>query len=329
MAGAFRDDVNSVRQKGMDEAIADLESELAEMQKTSPTTRDGQPNPMLAPLRERLDPMRSDTTNQLLDFQVRAGVAAIAPNSAFNLVLGAAGGLVLGILAALGMAALSTRLRNSADVRDMTGIEPLVEVPAAGSIGLDRLRENRMRTLANIISLQDLPKSTVVALTDIRGVRGARDLAEAQAKLSAQLGYRTVLVYADNDASQAALGAGFNDALLDSSRVHSLMKDGEVESLKIVPSGSVVADRYSRMTRERILSVFDELRTCADTIVVVAPSIADATETQLVCAAADLTILVVAKGSSRAGDVTSAAEALADAHAVLLGAVLIDATNGS
>ena len=131
----------------------------------------------------------------------------------FNLVLGAVGGLLLGILAALGMAALSTRLRNSADLLDKTGIEPLVEVPSAGSIGLDRLREDRLRTLANIVSLQDLPKSTVVALTDSRGVRGARDLAEALAKLSAQQGYRTVLVYADNDASQPAKGAGFNDAL--------------------------------------------------------------------------------------------------------------------
>ena len=34
--------------------------------------------------------------------------------------------------------------------------------------------------------------------------------------------------------------------------------------------------------------------------------------------------LVVAKDSSRAGDVTAAVEALANAHAVLLGAVLID-----
>ena len=183
-----------------------------------------------------------------------------------------------------------------------------------------------MRTLANIVSLQDLPKSSVIALTDSRGARGARDLAEALAELSAQQGYRTVLVYADNDASQPADGAGFNDALADSSLVHNVLKDGAVESLKILPAGSVVADRYSLMTRERIVAVLDELRTGADTIVVVAPSIAETTETQLVCAAADLTMLVVTRGSSRAGDVTSAAEALADAHAVLLGAVLIDGT---
>ena len=109
-----------------------------------------------------------------------------------------------------------------------------------------------------------------------------------------------------------------------------MLKDGEVESLKILPSGSVVADRYSRMTRERIVAVFDELRTRADTIVVVAPSIADTTETQLVCAAADLTMLVVARrfvtGRRRH---LSRLRRSQDAHAVLLGAVLIDETNGS
>jgi len=145
--------------------------------------------------------------------------------------------------------------------------------------------------------------------------------------LSAQQGGRTVLVYADNDASQSADGAGFNDALADSGLVHDVLIDGDVESLKILPAGSTLADRYSLVTHERIDAVLDKLRTDADTIIVAAPSIAETTEAQLVCAAADVTILVVTRGSSRAGDVTSAAEALAKAHAVLLGTVLIDRTN--
>ena len=58
----------------------------------------------------------------------------------------------------------------------------------------------------------------------------------------------------------------------------------------------ILADRYSRLTRGRIVAVLDELRTDADTIVVAAPSIPETAETQLVCAAADLTILVVARG---------------------------------
>jgi len=64
---------------------------------------------------------------------------------------------------------------------------------------------------------------------------------------------------------------------------------------------------------------------------VAAPSIADSTEAQFeaqsLCAAAERTVLVVAKGKSLAGDLTAAAEALAKANAVLLGAVLIEGSN--
>jgi hypothetical protein len=47
----------------------------------------------------------------------------------------------------------------------------------------------------------------------------------------------------------------------------------------------------------------------------------------LLCAAAERTVLVAAKGKSRAGDVTAAAEALTKAPAVLLGVVLIEGSN--
>jgi len=97
--------------------------------------------------------------------------------------------------------------------------------------------------------------------------------------------------------------------------------------MKVLPAGSVVADRSSRVTRERICLLLDKLRPIADTIVVAAPSIADSTEAQLLCAAAERTVLVAARGKSRAGDVTAAAEALAKAHTVLLGAVLIEGSN--
>ena len=101
--------------------------------------------------------------------------------------------------------------------------------------------------------------------------------------------------------------------------------------MRVLRGGSVVADRSSRVTRERIGALLDKLRPIADTIVVAAPSIADSTEAQfeaqVLCAAAERTVLVAAKGKSRAGDVIAAAEALAKAHAALLGVVLIEGSN--
>jgi hypothetical protein len=325
MANAFRDDINSVRQAGYEKAIADAEAELITLR--SQPEPDGKMNPLVPLAQTRLDMMHADSAEQLQDLQLRAGVIETQPSAVFELGKGAAGGLLLGILAALGLAALSQRLVSSADLVDKTGIEPLVEVPGGDSIEAIRLREDRLRTLANIVSLQDLPKSAVVALTDCRGAQEAEYLAESVARLSAQKGYRTVLVYANNDALQPTNHAGFNDVLADSSLVNSALIDGAVDSLKILPAGSVVADRYPLISRERIDAVLDELRMGADTIVVAAPPIADTIESQPICAAADFTMLVVGRRSSRSGDVTSAAEALADAHAVLLGAVMTDGKN--
>jgi Mrp family chromosome partitioning ATPase len=274
-------------------------------------------------LQDRIDSLRDSLTNRLQDLQLKAGVTKIAPRRAYNLVLGAAGGLALGILAALGMAAVSTRIRSSADLREKTGIEPLVEVPSARSIRKRRLREDRIRTLGNIVSSQDSSSSLIVALTDSRGVHGAEAIAEALAKVLAQQEYRTVLVYGD-DVSRSAEDASSNGGLDDASLVHQMLEAGEVQSLKILSWPKVFANRYSRMTRERIEAILDELRADADVIVVAAPSVADSTDAQLLSAAADSTVLVVDTGSSRAGDVTSAIEILGRARAVVLGVVLID-----
>jgi Mrp family chromosome partitioning ATPase len=295
-----------------------------QLSKVSPLAGDGSTNAYYVLLQQRIDEARNNSVNELMGLQPRAGVTMNPPKVVLNLVAGAVGGLLLGVLAALGLGTLSTRLTSSADLRDKTGVELLTEVPAAGSVKRDMLREDRLRELTNIVSLEDLPKPAVIAMTDSRGSRGARDIAEALAELSARQGSRTVLVYADNDASKPAGGPGFNDALVDSTLVHGVLKDGDIKSLKILPAGSILADRYSLVTRERVAAVLDQLRTSADTIIVSAPSITETAETQLLCAAADATILVVTRKSSRARDVTSAAEALAKAHAILLGAVLID-----
>jgi polysaccharide biosynthesis transport protein len=325
MAETFRDDINFIRRKGKGEAVADLEQQLSTLNQFAP---DGSANPVYAAMQDRMDQIRYESaTNELQDLQLRAGVTKIEPKTRVNIATAAVGGLLLGILAALGMATVSTRLKDADDLQDKTGVQTLVQLPSSRSSRLKTLREDRMRTLANVVTLQNLPKSAVIALTDSSGVRGARALAEALAKVWAQQGNRTVLIYADNVASQPIEGAGFHDALMDSNLVDSLLQPSGFESLRILPSGSGVTDDSSRTTSERIAAILIELRGRADKIVIAAPPIADTTDSQLVCAAADLTLLVVSTRSSRSGHVTSAVEKLAQSNAVLLGAVLIDETD--
>lgn len=329
MAVAFRQDINAIHEADKKQTLADLTSQLDRTQPAS----DNPINPMLAtPLQEQIFNTRHDLTNELQDLQLRAGVTTNAPPGVRSLVVPAAGGLLLGLLAALGISVLSTRLWSSADIRERTDVEPLVEVPESGSVARNRLREHRLRTLANIVSSGDLSMPKVVAVTDTRGARGAQNVAWTLAEFWAKQGHRTVLVYTD-DASCQQGSWGFIDALGDLSwidRFDEVLRDGAVASMKVLPGGSVVADRSSRVTRERISEFLDKLRPLADTIVVAAPPMAFTEaqfEAQLLCAAAERTVLVAAKGKSRAGDVTAAAEALAKGPTVLLGAVLIEGSN--
>lgn len=325
MAEAFRDDVNAVQKSAYESAIRSNKQQLDALL-SKPPGPDGIPDPLIPILAQRLDTLRSELTSQLQDLQLRGGVVEVESKRLFGLATRAVGGLLLGIVAALGLAAVSTRLDSAADVLDRTGIEPLIDVPAGGSEPRNRLRRERLRTLANIVSMQDLPKSSVVAFTDCRGAREARDLADAVATLSAEKGYQTVLVHADNDARQHTEGAGFNDVIAFSDLADSVLKDGAVGGLKVMTSGPFVADRYSLISRERMTALVDELRLNADIVVVAAPPIADTIDAQQICAAADFTIVVVGRRSSRAGDVTAAVDSLADARAILLGTVLADET---
>jgi polysaccharide biosynthesis transport protein len=327
MAEAFINDINPAGTTSLDLAVIDIEGKFRDLQQAFPdqTAVMNQATNLQA----ALEAVRNSEPDRLQDLQRQAGVTKIPPPYR-QLGPAAAGGLLLGVLAALGMAAVSTRIRSSAELLEKTGLEPLVEVPDARSVRQSRLREDRIRALADIVSSQDSPKPLVIALTDSRGARGAGGIAEALAKVLAQQEYRTVLVYdnADNDASQSAENAGSENVLDNSNLVHLVLEDGDVESLKILPWCGFFASRYSRVTRERIVAVLDELRSGADIIVVAAPSIADSRDAQLLCAAADFTVLVVASQSSRAGDVTSAVEVLGRARADVLGVVLIHGTNG-
>ena len=320
-AKAFRADINATQQEGKQGYIDSLRQQLSRI---GPIAPNGQPDPYYAAVQDRIDNVEADITNQLQLFQPRLGVEEKAPSLTLNLTLGAIGGLVIGSVAALAMAACSRRVKTAADLRDRTGVEPLAEVPAAGTGKRQLLREERLRTLANIVSA-NLPKPVVIAVADADGGRGAREIAEALSVSFARRGHRAVLVHADNEPSGLGAGPGFNGLLADSRAVQAALVDGETESLQLLPAGPVVPDRYATMTRERIDRVFGELRQSFEAIVVAAPPAGEA-DGQVLCAAADATILVVIKDSSRFTDVSSSAAVLKAMHAVVLGAVLMDGT---
>ncbi|MFE3290947.1 hypothetical protein [Rhodococcus sp. NPDC059234] len=329
MAEALRDDVNAVRTEGTKGSLEQLTKQLDAMRATQVP---GVLDPSITALQDRIDSIRFDSTNQLQDLQLRAGVTEVRPKGSFDLLLAAVGGLILGTLAALALATVSTRLRTLDDVREKTDVEPLVEVPRGGSDERNAAREDRLRQVANMTRLADLPRPTVVAVTETRNVSGARTIARALAELPAIQGDRTILVQAtpSPESDSAPRGAGLAGVLADDPEysVQRALCAGNVPTMSILPPGELGADPFTLFTPDRIAALVDSLRSMADMVVIEAPSISKVSEAQVLCAAADCTILVIAKGTSRAGDVDEAARTLTKAHALLLGAVMLDQAPG-
>jgi protein-tyrosine kinase len=165
----------------------------------------------------------------------------------------------------------------------------------------------------------------IVSFTDTRGSQDSRDLALSIARLWAKQGRRTVLIDAITSDGDSR---GFLDARAKRVPVAGLLQKGETAGLSILPVGGAVEDRHLLVTPERIASVLNDLESIADMIVIAAPPVATASDAQLWSAAADRTIIVASRRSSRSTDITAAAEALRSVHAVLLGVVLVDHRRG-
>ena len=151
MANAFRNDINEVRQAGNADAIAELSQQLDRL-RSVPAPPDGAANPQLGVLQDRIDTIRFDSTNQLQDLQLRAGVSGGSPSVARDVALGAVGGLILGVLAALGLAAVSRRVTSLDELHEKTGLNGLIEIGPP-------FRGDRLATLANIITMEKAVKS--------------------------------------------------------------------------------------------------------------------------------------------------------------------------
>ncbi|MEV3902901.1 hypothetical protein AB0K11_11315 [Mycobacterium sp. NPDC050551] len=326
MANAFSGDVNKGPRAGRDQLLTDLQEQLSGVAQLAP---DGSANPYYTALLTQIDELRANTTNELLSLNARAGVTEISPATTFNVLTGAVGGLALGILAALGLAVLSSRLGTLSDIRNRTGVRPLVELPAGAHTQAGTpVREERVRELANTIDAQCSPKPGVVVVTDAHGGAEARGVAEALAELSAKRRVRTILVHADGRASTAAspmIGdAGFNDAVIGSRSIDEILEDRDAEGPSVIRSGMVVDDRERLTSPTRVIELFEELRKKGDAIFIAAPPMSPSTDASVLAAFADAAILVATRHETHVVDFITAASTLAGTRARLVGAVLVD-----
>ncbi len=278
---------------------------------------------MIAALQERIGQLQADRDNVLQELQNRGGVSAQPPSLFNNLVLALAGGLVMGVLAALALARFSPRLRSRHDVADKVGLNTLVELPGPRTKGAQLRREQRLRQLANILRAR-LAGPGVVAVTQATDGAATRVVARGLAMEWASQGYATVLVRFGGgmESLPSRIGEAAAVGPVEASASLSRMRAGPVPGMSILDMRPRLAGGAPRLPAMKVTELLELEQLVGAFIIIETPAVLDSADAQAASLAADATILVIDTQVAKVPETREAVGVLRQPGVVLLGAVL-------
>jgi capsular polysaccharide biosynthesis protein len=291
----YRSDVRFSLLAERREAAGDLQAEIDKNVQLvqAPERTDAERNVILDQIRSlqgRLTELEADNTNLVKELQPEPSMTSATPSPVTDVVAGALAGAVLGVLLALLLALLDRRLRTARDLSQRLGLPTLADLSEAGrdQVGRDR----RLANLANTLDAGGRSPRTVAVVAARSGRRSsriARELAEMFAHQSEAIRH------------------------VDGYRV--LLSTG--------PSATGGQDPVRPVRFDEIIPP------TADAVMVVdAPPLLEAAESQTVCATADQVLVVIERGRSRVTDVREALALLAAVNARVAGAVIDSPASG-
>ncbi|MEJ2888088.1 hypothetical protein [Actinomycetospora aeridis] len=322
MAVALRDDVNtSLGGEAQQQQLTTLNQQLSAAQGAGNQAEASR-------LREEINDIQGRSTNQLQDLQLNAGVVSNPTNAGRNAGAALVGGLLLGALLAMALGRFENRIVTPSEVRDRLGLQVLAVVGGKRRSG-ENARNEMLRALMGLTNAHGMPVPGSLAITGPATARASKTrVAVALAGLRALQGQTTLLVQADleSDAggsSELSSMSGVADFLAErgDSRI-----DGKVFSngraLLVSPRGSKRDDLFALFSRSHVTRLLKQGSMLADLVIIDAPP-AESVEGQVVCSAADRSLLVVEEGQTRSRDASAALESLARAGGTALGVVLV------
>ena len=316
VAQTFKDDINKTHDQTIAAAVATLQDEL----ETARVRNDGT---VIAALQERIGELQADRDNVLQELQDRGGVSAQPPSLFNNLVLALAGGLVMGVLAALALARFSPRLRSRHDVADKVGLNTLVELPGPRTKGAQLRREQRLRQLANILRAR-LAEPSAVVVTQATDGAATRVVARGLAMEWASQGYATVLVRFGGgmESLSSRIGETTSVGPIEASASLSRMRAGPVPGMSILDMRPRLAGGAPRLPAMKVSELFELEQLVGAFFIIETPAVLDSADAQAASLAADATILVIDTQVAKVPETREAVGVLRQPGVVLLGAVL-------
>jgi Mrp family chromosome partitioning ATPase len=330
-ADALYADVNTSLRSDRQAKIAGLDAEIEKQRRIRDDNPRESPQSIAAQeamssLQNNANELRGDITNELQMLQRDAGVSGSRPNILANVALGGAGGLVLGVLAALALAALRGRAASGAEIEQRFGVRVLAELRPGRSAKARQDRAVRIERFANALGPQGHPRPFVVAVTSPQRIAATARVAHVLAERRAQQGERAIVLSADLREPQVAdPRPGVADLLMEPGRFDL---DGVATSaggrLRVVPPGIGTGDPFAEFSADRTRVLVARTAAGADVVTVVAPPLMEASEAQTICGVARKVVLVVDPRATTMSEVKESMDLLARTGAALLGVVVVD-----
>ncbi|RZU34092.1 Wzz/FepE/Etk N-terminal domain-containing protein [Blastococcus saxobsidens] len=268
---------------------------------------------------------------------------ALTPRPGNNIVIGSLVGLLLGVGFLVVADALNTRVRTPRDLPRSPVIATITSVPTSPTRfrrgPTSDLRLESFRSLR--ANLQFGGRGTgVVAVVGVSAAADAAKVARQLGRAFTEVGVRVVVV--DTDLRQesqrpekasrpgAKQPLGVVDVLGSAAPLDAVIQSGDhgTDDLLWIPAGTTRPSSAQLLSTPATAQLFADLRARFDLVIVISPPLVERSESVVVAALADSTLVVVEAGRTRRADVSLALERLAGVRVTSVN-VAIDRVNVS
>ena len=271
-------------------------------------------------------------TASVVDRGVPPG-GAFSPNLYFNLAVGAALGLIAGLLSALALEFINDTIKSPDDVRDKLQLPFLGGIPSSKlDKPVDELKdatspvtEAYLSTATALQFVTDGGAPKTMLVTSTRPAEGKSTSAWALAQSYTRLGKTVLLIDADMRRPAFVTGhqdIGLSHVLTNTSTLGEHVLRTDVENLWMMPSGTIPPSPPELIASPRFASLLADAAATFDLVVIDGPPILGLADAPLLSTLVQGTLLVVEAGKTRTRAAVEAHNRLKVAGSQAIGAIL-------
>jgi receptor protein-tyrosine kinase len=258
----------------------------------------------------------------------------IATISALALILGLLGGTGLAFL----FENLDTRLHTTEQIKAVTGVPILSEIPNYKGWKKPRFMVDNTpysdifrRLRVNVLSLtKEAPLKTIL-ITSAEPNEGKSTIVANLARSLAQTGRSIIVV--DGDLHCPTIHTHFDvpnkvglSSLLETDEILTdVLINSQFKNLKLLPSGPTKINSAELLDSEQMIATIEQLKSQFDLVLLDSPAFLGIADTAILAPYADGVILVARRGAIKEGDLRTTCQQLMNVQANMVGVIVNNA----